>query len=243
MSARIDAIARRAMAPALSGCVTLALACGAVAGCAAPPTSAGSSGIAASQGSASAGTPALEEVDPGDTASAPAPGSSVAAPGAYARALPTGVLAGAWDDEDPADGSIACDGGFVDALDEGGIAVGDVIAACGAATLADAIAQDRTQASDAVRRALEDAGYAGEVSTDAASGDARTLGFKVGFPGGGARIAVCGDPERFGYAFKIAVGVDAYRGVYEYTTDVLPRAATLQEVAPSIFECYGADRL
>lgn len=215
-----------------------------LAGCAAPGATDTATGGSAAQGSADVSAETTTEKADTEGAEEPAltPGINVIRHSAYLRALPQGVLAGAHADATTSDDMIACDPRFAEALAEGGISAGDIASACGASSFAEVLDADPLGTAKAMRELLEQAGYADNFSKGTpVFGESQGITFTISFDGGGLSAIAYSHSEDFDQAFRLTVGLDAYRGTFEYVTDVLPTAAALRDVVPQVFAEYGAD--
>lgn len=216
----------------------------ALAGCAAPGAADTAAGGSVAQGSAEVSAEAATpEADTGGSEGpALTPGINVIRRSAYLRALPQGVLAGAHADATTSDDMIACDPRFAEALAEGGISAGDIASACGSSSFAEALDADPLGTTEAMRQLLERAGYEDNFSKGTpVFGESQGVTFTISFDGGGLSAIAYAHSEDFDRAFKLTVGLDAYRGTFEYVTDVLPTAAALRDIVPQAFAEYGAD--
>ncbi|MBM6868767.1 hypothetical protein [Collinsella tanakaei] len=225
---------------AISACMLAAM----LVGCASPSGTDAAKGVSAPQGSAevSADPAASGEDEKDSDGSKLTPGINVIRHSAYLRALPQGVLAGAHADATTSDDMIACDPRFAEALAEGGISTGDIASACGASSFAEALDADPLGTTEAIRQLLERAGYEDNFSKGTpVFGESQGVTFTISFDGGGLGAIAYAHSEDFDQAFKLTVGLDAYRGTFEYVTDVLPTAAALRDIVPQAFAEYGAD--
>lgn len=228
------------MSIAISTCMLAAM----LVGCASPSATDAAKGVSAPQGSAevSADSAASGEDEKDPEGPALTPGINVIRHSAYLRALPQGVLAGAHADATTSDDMIACDPRFAEALAEGGISAGDIASACGSSSFAEALDADPLGTTEAMRQLLERAGYEDNFSKGTpVFGESQGVTFTISFDGGGLSAIAYAHSEDFDRAFKLTVGLDAYRGTFEYVTDVLPTAAALRDIVPQAFAEYGAD--
>lgn len=202
---------------AISACMLAAM----LVGCASPSGTDAAKGVSAPQGSAEVSAdPAASGEDEKDSDGPKlTPGINVIRHSAYLRALPQGVLAGAHADATTSDDMIACDPRFAEALDA-----------------------DPLGTTEAIRQLLERAGYEDNFSKGTpVFGESQGVTFTISFDGGGLGAIAYAHSEDFDQAFKLTVGLDAYRGTFEYVTDVLPTAAALRDIVPQAFAEYGAD--
>lgn len=156
------------------------------------------------------------------------PGASAIQPSDYLAALPYGVISGyRTQNDDPSDDVIAADRRYADALNGDGVFGSDDISG------------DFEADGQALEERLLSVGYAGDFTTrDDLFGDEKGFSFSVGYPGGMLQGTVYTYSDVFDKSFKLEIKPDGCRGMFEYTTDMIPSAAAVEEISGEIVEEY-----